>query len=75
MGQVLVTESHLQDMADAIRAKYGSSTKYTPANMASAILSMRIANNIVVVGDIKQLPQMMQKIGRWLMKLNLMVRV
>ena len=40
MGQVLVTESYLQDIADAIRAKYGNSTKYTPSSMASAILSI-----------------------------------
>ena len=37
MGQVLITESNLQNIADAIRTKSGTTTKYTPANMASAI--------------------------------------
>lgn len=37
MSQVLVTRSYIEDIADAIRAKNGSSTKYTPAQMATAI--------------------------------------
>lgn len=37
MSKVLVTESYLEDIADAIRSKNGSSDTYTPAEMASAI--------------------------------------
>lgn len=37
MAKVLVSESHLEDIADAIRAKNGSSSTYTPAQMATAI--------------------------------------
>ena len=37
MGQVLVTESNLQNIADAIREKTGSSDTYTPAEMSEAI--------------------------------------
>lgn len=37
MAQVLVTESYLEDIADAIREKNGSENKYTPAQMAQAI--------------------------------------
>ena len=37
MGQVLVSESNLQNIADAIRNKNGLTTKYTPSTMAAAI--------------------------------------
>jgi hypothetical protein len=37
MTQVLVTESHLEDIADSIRGKNGLSTTYTPGQMAAAI--------------------------------------
>lgn len=37
MTQVLVTESNLGNIADAIRAKNGGSATYTPAQMAGAI--------------------------------------
>ena len=38
MSQVMITESYLEDIADAIRAKNGqSSATYTPAQMATAI--------------------------------------
>lgn len=37
MAKVLVTESYLSDIADAIRNKNGTSNTYTPAQMASAI--------------------------------------
>lgn len=37
MTKVLVTESHLSDIADAIRAKNGSETEYRPGDMAAAI--------------------------------------
>ena len=35
MGQVLVTDTNLTNIANAIRTKSGTTTKYTPANMAS----------------------------------------
>lgn len=37
MSKVLVTESHLSDIADAIRAKNGTQTEYRPGDMAQAI--------------------------------------
>lgn len=37
MSKVLVTQSHLEDIADAIRAKNGGSDTYTPGQMAGAI--------------------------------------
>ena len=37
MGKVLVTDTYLNDIADAIRNKNGKSTQYYPAQMASAI--------------------------------------
>lgn len=40
MPKVLVTESHLEDIADAIRGKNGSQNTYTPAQMASAITNI-----------------------------------
>ena len=37
MGQVVITESNLTNIANAIRGKNGSSDLYTPAQMATAI--------------------------------------
>lgn len=37
MSKVLVTESYLTDIGDAIRAKNGRTTKYKPSEMAAAI--------------------------------------
>lgn len=37
MGQVLITDTNLTNIANAIRTKSGTTTKYTPANMAAAI--------------------------------------
>jgi hypothetical protein len=37
MSQVLVTESYLEDIADAIREKNGTETTYKPPQMAAAI--------------------------------------
>ena len=37
MSKVLVTESYLVDIGDAIRNKNGSTTKYKPSEMATAI--------------------------------------
>ena len=40
MSKVLVTESHLEDIADAIRAKNGLETEYRPGDMAAAIAAI-----------------------------------
>lgn len=40
MTKVLVTESYLEDIADAIRAKLDSSDTYTPGQMAAGIQSI-----------------------------------
>ena len=40
MTKVLVTDSHLSDIADAIRGKNGSSTTYKPGQMAAAITAL-----------------------------------
>lgn len=37
MGKVAVTESHLENIADSIRAKAGTQSTYTPAQMSAAI--------------------------------------
>ena len=58
MGQVLVTESNLQNIANAIREKNGSSDTYTPAEMSSAISNIPtglydwIGNDIEKVSDL-----------------------
>ena len=40
MGKVLITESILSGIADAIREKDGSTAKITPANMATQIANI-----------------------------------
>ena len=40
MAKVLITESHLDDIADAIREKLEVETTYRPGDMAAAILSI-----------------------------------
>lgn len=40
MSKVLVTESYLTDIGDAIRSKNGGTTKYKPSEMAGAIKSL-----------------------------------
>lgn len=42
MAKVLVEESSLQSIADAIRGKNGESSLYTPAQMATAIAGMQV---------------------------------
>ena len=42
MANVKVEETYLQDTADAIRAKSGSESKFTPAQFASAVESIEI---------------------------------
>lgn len=46
MAKVLVTESNLQNIADSIRIKNGSSNTYTPAEMAMAIQSIPTGSTI-----------------------------
>ena len=40
MSQVLITDTNLTNIANAIRTKTGSSDTYTPAAMPSAILAI-----------------------------------
>ena len=46
MAKVLVTESHLQDIADAIRGKLGGSATYKPGQMAAAIATIPGASTL-----------------------------
>lgn len=48
MAKVLITEGHLSDIADAIRAKLESAETYTPGEMAEAI--MEIETGIIPTG-------------------------
>ena len=43
--QVLVTTTHLADIANAIRAKNGASARYTPGEMAAAILALNVGGS------------------------------
>lgn len=45
MSKVAVNESSLQDIADAIRTKNGSSTTYKPSQMKQAILNIPTSTN------------------------------
>lgn len=51
MSKVLVTESYLTDIGDAIRAKTKSTTKYKPSEMAKAISSISGGDSAVVVNS------------------------
>lgn len=46
MAQVLVTESYLDNIADAIRDKNGTNNTYTPAQMAQAIENIQTAEDM-----------------------------
>lgn len=48
MSKVLVTESYLIDISNAIRSKNGSSTKYKPSEMAGAINDITEQDNTVL---------------------------
>lgn len=48
MSKVLVTESYLSDIGDAIRSKNGGSTKYKPSEMAAAIKNIKAQDNTAV---------------------------
>lgn len=45
MGQVLITETYLTDIANAIRKKNGSTTTYKPSEMAAAILAITTSSD------------------------------
>ena len=51
MSKVLVTESYLSQIANAIRSKFGSSEEYRPGDMGAAILSIP-TGGIVPTGTI-----------------------
>lgn len=51
MSKVLVTESYLTDIGDAIRAKTKSTTKYKPSEMAKAIDSIAMGDPAIVVNS------------------------
>ena len=48
MSKVLVTESYLTDIGDAIRNKKGSTIKYKPSEMAGAINAITTQDNTVL---------------------------
>ena len=48
MSKVLVTESYLTDISNAIRSKNGGSTKYKPSEMAAAIKNIKTQDNTAV---------------------------
>lgn len=48
MSKVLVTESYLTDIGDAIRNKNGSTAKYKPSEMAGAINDITTQDNTVL---------------------------
>ena len=52
MPKVAVTESYLEDIADAIREKTGLSDTYKPGEMAEAILAIAGGGGIVPTGTI-----------------------
>lgn len=58
MAHVLVTESNFDDIADAIRAKNGSSDTYRPGDMAEAILAIHTSDleNLTAVSNGTYLP-------------------
>lgn len=53
MGQVLVTESNLHDIANAIRGKNGLTETYTPAEMATAISSIPVTGIVLKRGILR----------------------
>lgn len=48
MSKVLVTESYLDDIADAIRGRNGTQNTYTPSQMAAAVTAIP---NAYAAGD------------------------
>ena len=56
MSNVLVAESSLEDIADAIRGRLNTNTKYKPGQMAAAISTIEVKVMIVDLGIISSLP-------------------
>lgn len=54
MANGLVEKKSLQDIAAAIRVKNGSSNTYKPAEMASAIMELKIGGNVIVSDVVKE---------------------
>ena len=52
MASVIVTDTHLSDIADAIRGRNGTSNTYTPAEMAAAITSLPSSAELVYSGTV-----------------------
>ena len=52
MAKVAVTESYLEDIADAIRAKTGLSNTYKPSEMATAISAIPSSGGITPTGTL-----------------------
>lgn len=52
MAKVLVTESYLTGIADAIRSKNGTSDTYTPSEMSEAILNIPTGGNTYTLENI-----------------------
>lgn len=52
MAKVAITESYLQDIADAIREKTGLTNLYYPSQMASAIMTISGSGGITPTGTI-----------------------
>ena len=52
MAKVAITESYLEDIADAIRSKTGLSTTYRPSEMANAILTISGGGGVTPTGTI-----------------------
>ena len=49
MAQYLITDTYLQNIANAIRAKNGSSNQYTPAEMGNAISAIPTSSSSTTV--------------------------
>lgn len=52
MSKVLVTESYLTDIGNAIRSKNSSTDKYKPSEMAAAIKNIKTQDNTAINGII-----------------------
>ena len=50
MANVIINDTHLSNIADAIRNKKGVSTTYLPSEMADAISSISTSGSVVVDG-------------------------
>ena len=54
MAKGLVEEKSLQDIAQAIRTKNGLETKYKPADMANAIMELKLGGNVIVSDQVSE---------------------